>query len=319
MSYLFTCSHCQTKTLVDDRFSGQTGQCITCGADIRLPDFAPQSSRTTKASRTAGGLPIGSARPLVRRLAAATVCMVLVVCGVVAFMRYGGPAISNLQAKRQRSDAIRNIEKIAAALNAYAADHGVYPPPQIRTADGKPMHSWRVLILPYLDQQSLFNEYDLDQPWDSPRNYAIVDRMPAVYRGSRGSVFGTDTPYYLITGLGTLFPPAPPGNPTIGFRSLGPKDVIDNPGQTLLIVEAASPPNSMLVWTQPIDLDIGQMRGTIGGSPGLEIGGITEGGATVATIDGRGHFIDEATSPQTVMALVTIAGGEPLADDVLDR
>jgi len=319
MPYLFTCSHCQTKTLVDDRFSGQTGRCVTCGADIRLPDFAPQSAPATKASRAGGGLPIGSARPLVRRLAAATVCMVLVVCGAVAFMRYGAPAISNLQAKRQRADAIRNIERIAAALNAYAADHGTYPPPQIRAADGKPMHSWRVLILPYLDQQALFNEYDMAQAWDSPRNYAIVDRMPAAYRGLRGSIFGTDTPYYLITGPGTLFPPAPPGNPAIGFRSLGPKDVSDNPGQTLLVVEAASPTNSMLVWTQPLDLDIGQMRGTIGGSPGLEIGGVTEGGATVATIDGRGHFLDEGTSPQTVMALVTIAGGEPLSDDVLDR
>jgi hypothetical protein len=319
MPYLFTCTHCQTKTLVDDRFSGQTGRCVTCGADIRLPDFAPQSSPTTKASRTGSGLLVGQARPLVRRLAAATVCMVLVVCGVVAFMRYGAPAISNLQAKRERADAIRNIQRIAAALNAYAADHGIYPPPQIQAADGKPMHSWRVLILPYLGQQSLFNEYDLDQPWDSPKNYSIVDRMPAVYRGTRGSFFGTDTAYYLITGPGTLFPPAPPGNPELAFRSLGPKDVIDNPGQTLLVVEAAPPTNAMLVWTQPIDLDIGQMRGMIGGSPGLEIGGVTNGGATVATVDGRGHFVDEATSPQTVMALVTIAGGEPLADDVLDQ
>jgi len=323
MSYLFTCSHCQTKTLVDDQYSGQTGQCVTCGAEIRLPDFAPREP--ARAPHSAGSpsnprAPWGSASqgPLLRRLVAAAVLLVVIFCGAVALVRYGGPAVTSIQTNRVRTQGVRNVERIVAALNAYAADHGTYPPPLVRRADGTPMHSWRVLILPYLGQQSLFNEYDLSQPWDSPQNYELTSRVPAVYRPVQSSGYGMTAAYFLITGPGTLFPPAPPGDPASAFLSLGPSGISDDPAQTLLVVEAELAPGGFTPWTEPTDLDITTMQGVIGSNPGREIGGITPGGAIVATVDGRGHFLDERTSPATVMALITVAGSEPLPDDVLD-
>jgi len=256
---------------------------------------------------------------MVRRLVAAAVVLVLVLCGAVAMVRYGSPAMTSIQSNRLRVQSLRNIERIASALNAYAADHGSYPPPVIRRPDGTLMHSWRVLILPYLDQQELFNDYNLNQPWDSPGNYELASRIPSVFRASQNSLYGDESAYFLITGPGTVFPPAPSGSATGTFRPLGPPTIADDPGQTLLIVEASSPANSYSSWLEPRDLNVTVMQGLVGASPGREIGGINSGGAVVATVDGRSHFLGDQTSPATVMALISASGGEPLPDDVLDR
>lgn len=325
MSYLFTCSHCQTKTLVDDQFSGQSGRCVTCGAEIRLPDFAP---REGAASNWPKGNPlrnrtsphVGNSSPFVRRLVAAAIVLILVVCGAIAMVRYGSPALTSIQANRIRVQSIRNIERIALALNAYAADHGTYPPPATARPDGTLMHSWRVLILPYLDQQELFNEYDMNQPWNAPSNLELTIRMPAVYRSAASQVHGGDAAYFLITGPGTLFPPAPSGSTTATYHPLSPRAITDDPSHTLLVVEAdTSASNYYPSWLEPRDLDVTSMQGLIGTSPGREIGGVNVDGAVVATIDGRSHFLSDQTPPGTVMALITVSGGEPLPDDVLDR
>ncbi len=329
MPYLFTCTHCQTKTLVDDRYSGQSGRCVTCGAEIRLPDFAPPETRTASGARgvSPGGSPggstawqMGNSSPMFRRLVAAAIMLVIVVCGAVAMVRYGSPALTTIQTNRMRVQSARNIERIASALNAYASDHGTYPPPVIRRPDGTLMHSWRVLLLPYLDEKELFNDYDMNQPWDSPGNIEMTTRMPSVYRAASNPLYGTDSAYYLITGPGTLFPPAPASGPAGAFRPLSPSSVSDDPGQTLLVVEASAlTSNYYPSWLEPRDLDVTLMQGVIGTSAGREIGGVNVGGAVVATVDGRSHFLSDQTSPSTVMSLITISGGEPLADDVLDR
>src|SRR5690606_8997518 len=119
------------------------------------------------------------------------------------------------------------------------------------------------------------------------------------------SVMGTETHYALLTGKGTLFPDAGP---------LGPSQVVDDPSKTLLIVEVNTPRSPTLQWTEPGDVDIANMSPIIGN----DLGGNHVGGATVATVDGRGHFIHDGTDPTVVRALITPAGGEGLADDVFD-
>jgi hypothetical protein len=319
MPYLFTCSHCQTKTLVDDQYSGQSGRCVTCGSEIRLPDFAPVENLASGVGRTASSWKQGQTSPTFRRTVAASVVLVLVACGAVAAYRYGAPAIASVQANRMKAQSMRNISRIAAALNAYAADHGIYPPPVTARPDGTPMHSWRVMILPYLGHKELFNEYDMSQPWDSPTNIALGSRMPSVFRAASSQIYGEELSYYLITGPGTLFPPAPPGAPAGTFQSLSPSTISDDSSQTLLVVEAVGTSGSYYSsWLEPRDLDVTAMQGLIGGSPGQEIGGVNPDGAVVATVDGQAHFLTAQTSPSIVMALITASGGEPLADDVLD-
>ncbi len=298
MPYLFTCPHCQTQTLVDDRYSGESGRCVTCASAIQLPHFAPAGATSpgTASAASAGKGPrpvpwrISTLSPRGRRILAAAICLTLIGCVVVAVLRYGSPALSNMQTARLRAQGIRNIERIAAALNAYAADHGSYPPPQIDAPDGTPLHSWRVLILPYLGEEELFNQYDMNQSWDSPTNQALTQQVPEVFRPPGETVLGIEAGYSLIIGPGTLFPPALPR----GLRSLGPRDVIDDPGQTLLVVQSLPLPNTWTSWIQPSDLDVRLMQGTVGAAPGREIGGGSQAGAVVATVDGRGHFLERA-------------------------
>jgi len=83
--------------------------------------------------------------------------------------------------ERHRKGCRNQLSLIASAIHAYEADKGRMPPAYITGQDGKPWHSWRVLILPYLKRQDLFDSYRFDEPWNGPNNSRLVDRMPEVY------------------------------------------------------------------------------------------------------------------------------------------
>ncbi len=318
MPYLFTCNHCQTQTLVDDQFSGQTGTCISCAQEIRIPQFVlpPSGHQTAPTASTELLL----ARPGVRRAIAAGIVFVVVACAGVAFVRYGVPALGLMQVKRSQLQAARQIEQIAQALNAYAADHGTYPPPIVRSVDGREMHSWRVLLLPYLGRADLYNQYDLDQPWDADTNRLLQSDMPDVYRTAMASGYVQDytTDYVLITGPGTLFPPALPDEKLFPFQSLGPRQVTDDPRSTVLVARTAAYPQQLTSWMQPGDLDVVQWTAGNFSTASLTPGGGLDDGTIVATVDGKGHWLSDQTPAATLQALVTIQGGERLPDNVLD-
>ncbi|WP_372722148.1 DUF1559 domain-containing protein [Novipirellula sp.] len=301
MPYLFTCPHCQTKTQVEDRYSGQRGECVTCGGEIQLPDFAgeaiPQNVQSTSVSKQFASV------------VAAIVVLILLLAIVFAAIYQGRQTVGLLQTNRDRTASMRNLEKIAAAMNAYAADHGSYPPPFTTDVAGKPLQSWRVLILPYLGEDELYNQIDRNAAWDTQQNMSVAfSRMPAVYRhpSSQTNAGFSESGYYLVTGDRTLFPNTGP---------LGPNQVVDDPLKTILVVEA-SPPVTSGVWTEPVDVDFATLQG-IGGSSN-NIGGLLDTGAAIVTVDERGHYLDDVTPASTLRALVTPRGGEPLADDTLD-
>ena len=206
---------------------------------------------------------------------------------------------------------MKNLEKIAAALNDYANDFGTYPPAYTTSGPTKrPMHSWRVLLLPYLDEVELYDQFDLSLPWDHQVNLTAAYRMPQIYEHPDVSSGGYSlkSAYFYITGPQTLFPKGKP---------LGPGDVTDDGSQTILVIEA-QPMAASGMWTEPVDLDFTKMKGIVGGTVGIEPGGWIEGGAAMATVDGRAHFLKDGTPPSTFNALVTPQGNEPLPDDTLN-
>ncbi len=286
--------------MVEDQYRGQVGRCVACDGPIEVPAFSIAST----------GPAISRSRPLAWALAS-LVAIVVAAVAVVVTIQYGGSTLAQMQASAERVGSMRNLEKIASALNAYAADHGVYPPAVLNDATGKPLHSWRVLILPYLGEENLFNEFRLDQPWESSENqYAAQGHCPQVFQHPNSQSMGLSeaSSYYLVTGADTLFP---------ADKSLAPKDVQDSAAQTLLVAEG-NPSVSSGLWTQPIDIDFMLMRGDIANPGPNEIGGWVEGGAAVACVDGRSRFVKDSTPPLIVRALVTPSGQEPLADDALD-
>jgi hypothetical protein len=132
-----------------------------------------------------------------------------------------------------------------AYLN-YESDHGTLPPAVVHGPDGKALLSWRVLLLPFLEQQQLYAQFHLDEPWDSPNNIKLLEKMPSLYAPPH---YRSDyvPPYHTIchvfVGPGTAFEP-PEGH------NLG-TDFPDGTSNTLLIVEAGNP----VPWTKPEEIE----------------------------------------------------------------
>lgn len=306
MPFLFTCPECHTKTQVEDRYSGLAGQCVTCGTNIQIPTFAASASpiADSPAPPRAGGRWVGWA-------AASLVTLLIVGSLLFAAIRFGGRTMSTLANSREQTASIRNLEKVAAALNSYAADQGTYPPPFTVDSQNRKLHSWRVLLLPYLGEEDLYNEFDLNLAWDHPVNQTIATyQMPSVYQHPSGMTAGrfNQCAYYYVVGNETLFPSRGP---------LGPDDILDDPAQTILVTEG-SPKMNTMSWIEPVELDFSQMQGRIGNAMGSEAGGWIDGGVAFVTADGRGHFLADTTEPATFRALITPRGGERLSDDLLD-
>ena len=130
-------------------------------------------------------------------------------------------------------------------MHNYADVHGTMPPAVVYGDDGRPLYSWRVLILPYIEQNDLYQEFHLDEPWDSPHNLALLPRMPEAYappRYKRSKVPPYHTVCHVFVGKGAAF------EGKEGLRL--PADFPKGTPNTLLIVEAGEP----VPWTKPADL-----------------------------------------------------------------
>ncbi len=106
------------------------------------------------------------------------------------------------------------MRQLGLAVANYHSDHGEMPPAYIADEDGKPMHSWRVLILPYLDdEQALYDQYDFDEPWNGPNNRKLADQLThhPFFCPSDDSLQPSITSYVAVVGERTLWPGAESG------------------------------------------------------------------------------------------------------------
>jgi hypothetical protein len=185
-------------------------------------------------------------------------------------------------------------------MHSYHDTHGRLPPAVVYGANGKPLYSWRVLILPFIEQDGLYKEFHLDEPWDSPHNLPLLDRMPPVFNPFRKDASSPRglTYYQVFTGKGAAF------EGTDGLRL--PEDFPDGPSDTLLIVEAAVP----VPWTRPDDLPYAPDR------PLPQLGGISRDQTFRAVLaDGSVRSVNKAISEAMLRAAITRNGGEQLGPD----
>jgi prepilin-type processing-associated H-X9-DG protein len=143
----------------------------------------------------------------------------------------------------RRSVCSNNLRQIAQAMVFYEQQHGALPPACTRDADGKPLHSWRTLILPYLEEQELFESIDLTKPWDDPANAAARERMPSVYGCPSADLPAGRTTYMVVVSPEGCFRPD---------RSVA-VDEVPKPSQTLLVAEF--PTKRAVPWMAPEDAD----------------------------------------------------------------
>jgi hypothetical protein len=211
------------------------------------------------------------------------------------------PAVQAAREAARRSQCTNNLKQIVLALHNYHDDYQSFPPAYVADATGRPMHSWRVLILPYLEEGGLYSQFDLSQPWDSPQNAALAARMPRVFACPSDPAAGSSTHYLAVVGPGTAFDPA-------ALLTLDQLTAGDGTANTLLVVESTNAVN----WLEPVDLDFNSMSFTINDPAGNAIGSHHPAGAGAAFADGSVHFLSSQMPSDNVRGLITTTGGEPV-------
>jgi hypothetical protein len=211
------------------------------------------------------------------------------------------PTLSSARGSTSRSGfCLNNMRNIAQALKQYELVNGTLPPAYIADENGKPMHSWRVLILPYIERQDLYEKYRFDEPWDGPNNSQLHNHRVHLFECPSDDHTMNNTSYIAVTGAKTIWP----NEKTTKFS-----DVKDGLGNTILLVEVR---DSGIHWMEPRDLDITQMPMAINSDKGLSISSSHEtlAFANVMFADGKPRRIPNTASTKALRAALTISGGE---------
>jgi hypothetical protein len=206
------------------------------------------------------------------------------------------PAVQKVREAAGRAKGQNNLKQIGLAIHNYHDANGLMPD-NIYSKDGKPLLSWRVHLLPYVEQAALYNQFRLNEPWDSEHNRKLLDKMPPVYvvpntaPGEPGKTF-----YQAFIGK------KGPNRPFLveGGSKTRMAEFTDGLSNTLLVAEAAR----AVEWTKPEDLPFDPSK------PLPKLGGHSPGGFSVLMGDGSVRFIRSTIDPTTLKALITINGGE---------
>ncbi len=297
----FNCPHCGLETLVDDEFAGQSGPCAGCGKSIVVP--FPVGGPAAMPSRTAtrGVSPRMVALVVVLSILAASVVFMLMITLVFPMFHVARDVVHKSQCRS-------HLVRIAQALKQYEVEHGTLPPAFVPDTNGKPMHSWRVLILPQLGEHGLYGRYHFDEPWDGPNNRQLVSLMPDVFAcpADPDAKSKAETSYMVFVGPQTLFP---------GGTSMRTADIDDDLATTILVTET---PVAGVVWMEPKDLNATRMQFTINSGSNGEVGSYHPQGVHAVMANETVRFLDHLFPTDYLQSMSTPKGGEDVPWEVLD-
>ena len=212
-------------------------------------------------------------------------CGCLTVIGLLIILLI--PAVFAAREAAKRMQCSGHNKGIGLALHIYHDDYKSLPPAYTTDEDGKPLHSWRVLILPYLNQKGLYDQIRLDEPWDSEYNKQFHDQMPSMYvcpSAKPGAKEKGLTSYMRIVG-----PEASTDGPhTVAFRQ-----VTAGTGNVIMFVEVIP----TTCWMAPVDVQESDLAGNFRFSRESGVGSMHPGGINICIMDSSVHFMpdDEAS------------------------
>lgn len=215
-----------------------------------------------------------------------------------------------------RAECKNNVKAIAMALHNYHDAYDCLPPAYTTNNEGRPAHSWRVLILPFFEDDvltTLHGRYKFDEPWDGPNNSKLADQIPGIYTcpgfEHHFKQHGLQAPnvkrlanYVAITGPHTVFE---------GTGSLAVKMIPDGTSSTLMIAETS---NRSVHWMQPDDISVDEFIADLQQTESPNYAVHLGGGLHVGFADGSMRFIRSNTLIEILRAICTIDGGEKIPD-----
>lgn len=204
--------------------------------------------------------------------------------------------------KRRKLQSVRgnsNLTAIGMALHRYHDANGCLPPAYIADENGKPMHSWRVLLLPYLCQEELYKQYDFSESWDGPHNRLLAANIPEEYKcplyAGRNTI---RTSFVAVVGPQTAWPDA---------KSVRFQDFKDGLSNTITVVAIA---NSDINWMEPRDMTFEQAIADADGDGKLDFIHDCPYGSQGLFGWGGVESLKTDLSPTLFRGLLTINGGE---------
>ncbi len=220
---------------------------------------------------------------------------VLVVLSIIApLVALLLPATRSAGPAARRAQCTNNLKQIALALHNYEQAYNGLPPAYTVDAKGNPLHSWRTLILPYLEQEPLYRTIDLSKPWNDPANAKALETSLGVFRCPEAVGPGNTTTYLAIA--------APNGclNPKESRRLT---EITDAHDSTLMVIEAGE--EYAVPWMAPVDADESLLMG-IGPTTKLH----HAGGTNACFVAGNVRFLKANTPAIVLRALMSISGND---------
>ena len=199
----------------------------------------------------------------------------------------------------RRIQCINNLKNISLAVMAYHDDFGSFPPAYTQDANGRRLHSWRTLLLPYLEQEPLYHSIDLTKPWDDPANAKARSQTVNGYHCPDSDTEAGSTTYLAIVDESGVFRGANP-------RKLG--ELTDGSSDTVLFIDA--PDEFAQHWMEPNDISLDQLIKAKAEDSTVYFH--HHGYAPTPFCDGSVRYISDDIPDEQLKAMVTIAGGEKI-------
>ena len=204
------------------------------------------------------------------------------------------PAVRDGRTPARRTMCKNNLKQIAIALHNYHDSYGSLPPAYTVDANGNRLHSWRTLILPYLDHGPLYGTIDLTKPWDDPANAESHEINLQVYQCPSTNLTDGRTTYLALVGEECVFPMG---------QSRSIDEITDGTSNTVMVVEAAEA--DAVHWMSPNDADANFFKNLSSDTPAAH-----PSGANILFADGSVRFLNYEELDESIRGLATVAGDD---------